>query len=133
MRQTGWRTLRFIEVQLRNDSLSGVLLDRSEFRFELNSSDSFMEDFFHPNAMLTLTLLFAGDHNRDGSVDAAASIVWRKRLGTTYTQDHYHVWCSHFGQTAAGGSAASGAIPEPATTLLLLFASAGGSIGRRTF
>src|SRR5262249_15044183 len=40
-----------------------------------------------------------GDFNYDGTVDAADYVVWRKGLGTTYTQSDYDTWRSHFGQT----------------------------------
>jgi hypothetical protein len=63
----------------------------------------------------------AGDFNHDGTVDGADYIVWRKGLGTTYTQAAYNVWRAHFGPTSGGGSeAASSAIAEPATFALLL-------------
>jgi hypothetical protein len=79
-----------------------------------------------------------GDFNFDGSVDAADYVTWRDGLGALYSQSHYDIWRSHFGQTAAGdaagyplgASAASlSAVPEPAgialavvglNTLLLL-------------
>jgi hypothetical protein len=67
----------------------------------------------------------AGDYNNNGVVDAADYVVWRKGLGTTYTQDDYGVWRSHFGQTSAdGGSAATAnvAVPEPASGMLVLLA-----------
>jgi hypothetical protein len=70
-----------------------------------------------------------GDYNSNGVVDAADYVVWRKGLGTTYTQNDYDVWRAHFGQTAPGGGSGAGAIanaavPEPATVLLLMFAAA---------
>ncbi|HVT30534.1 MAG TPA: PEP-CTERM sorting domain-containing protein, partial [Lacipirellulaceae bacterium] len=50
-------------------------------------------------------------------------IVFRKGLGTTYTQDDYNAWRAHFGQTYATGAGAGATIqsvPEPATGLLLI-------------
>jgi hypothetical protein len=55
-----------------------------------------------------------GDYNRNGEVDAADQVVWRKVLGTIVTpytgadgngngvvdQDDYGVWRAHFGQTS---------------------------------
>jgi hypothetical protein len=59
-----------------------------------------------------------GDYNRDGSVDAADYVVWRKTDGS---QDGFNIWRANFGQTA-GGSAAlpsaatlPAAVPESAT------------------
>ena len=74
----------------------------------------------------------AGDFNQDGAVDAADYAVWRKGLGTTYTQNDYNIWCAHFGQTTGSGSggSANAAVPEPATALLLMFATAVRSLVR---
>jgi hypothetical protein len=65
-----------------------------------------------------------GDFNEDGTVDAGDYVVWRKGLGTTYTQADYDVWRAHFG-TAGGGVSPSQtsaeplpAVPEPTTSLL---------------
>jgi hypothetical protein len=58
----------------------------------------------------------------DGTVDAADYVVWRKGLGTTYTLEHYKIWRAHFGQAGGSGSGASadGAVPEPATIVMLI-------------
>jgi hypothetical protein len=63
-----------------------------------------------------------GDHNLDGVVDAADYVLWRKGLGTTFTQDDYNTWRTHFGQTDATGSSAhpNSAVPESATLILSL-------------
>ena len=55
-------------------------------------------------AHLDLGPTLAGDFNEDGVVDAADYVVWRKGLGTTYTQKDYDTWRAHFGQTAGIGS-----------------------------
>jgi hypothetical protein len=62
-----------------------------------------------------------GDFNDDGVVDTADFSIWRKGLGTIYTQADYDVWHANFGQTratAAGASLAAGTIPEPAAIVL---------------
>ncbi|HVT28407.1 MAG TPA: PEP-CTERM sorting domain-containing protein, partial [Lacipirellulaceae bacterium] len=49
-------------------------------------------------------------------------IVFRKGLGTTYTQDDYNAWRAHFGQTYATGAGAGATIqsvPEPTVVVLL--------------
>ena len=71
-----------------------------------------------------------GDYSRDGSVDAADYVVWRKTGGS---QDDYNIWRAHFGQTAGSGTGASAnaAVPEPATLVLLMFAAAGWCLMRR--
>jgi hypothetical protein len=63
-------------------------------------------------------LTVPGDFNGNSFVDAADYAVWRKGLGTTYTQADYDLWRAHFGQTAASASAkpagsAASAVPEP--------------------
>jgi hypothetical protein len=65
---------------------------------------------------------FPGDFSHNGIV-AAAYVVWRKGLGTTYTQIDFEVWRAHFGQTAAGsgsGVTTNAAAPEPTSALLFL-------------
>lgn len=75
----------------------------------------------------------AGDFNRDGIVDSTDYVVWRKGLGTLYTQGDYDVWRSHYGPTAitGAGAGANSAVPEPATLVLLTFAVVGIRLPRR--
>jgi formylglycine-generating enzyme required for sulfatase activity len=84
-----------------------------------------------------------GDFNHDGSVDAADYVVWRKGLGTTYTQADFNTWRANFGATlytgsAAGatgavlsGSSASPVVPEPTSLLLFALTSASFFFTRR--
>ena len=74
-----------------------------------------------------------GDFNHDGSVDTANYIVWRKNPGGIYTQNDYNIWRTHFGQTAGNGAGANAnaAVPEPATTMMLTFATASWLLRRR--
>jgi len=62
------------------------------------------------------------DFNHDGVVDAADYATWRKNYAGMYTSSDYDLWRANFGQTAASGLNASGAIPEPATFWLLVLA-----------
>jgi hypothetical protein len=74
------------------------------------------------------SLLVPGDYNHDGMVDAADYIVWRKGLGTIYTQSDYNVWLTNFGRGTVGsgsGSTAGAAVPEPTSLVLLMVAMAG--------
>jgi hypothetical protein len=86
----------------------------------------------------------AGDYNNNGVVDAADYVVWRKNDGSTNTLPNdliggtigtaqYNQWRTHFGQTTGSGSGAraNAAVPEPATLVLLLVATAGALIRRR--
>jgi hypothetical protein len=75
----------------------------------------------------------AGDYNHNGIVDAGDYTVWRKGLGTTYTQNDYNVWRANFGQTAGSGSGATpnAAVPEPTTVKLLFLAVTSLRLWRR--
>jgi beta-glucanase (GH16 family) len=72
--------------------------------------------------------LLPGDYNNDQRVDAADYVVWRRGLGTTYTQADYDVWRANFGQTIGSGGALPSAeplpiaVPEPTTLTLLIMA-----------
>jgi type II secretory pathway pseudopilin PulG len=76
--------------------------------------------------------LLPGDFNRDGSVDAADYVVWRKANGSTATffqgadgngsgavdATDYAVWRGQFAATAGSTTAASFTVPEAATAWL---------------
>jgi uncharacterized protein YjbI with pentapeptide repeats len=68
-----------------------------------------------------------GDFNATGTVDAADYVVWRKGLGTVYSQDDFDDWRENFGVTAGGAATETvfsrGAVPEPGTFGLLLLAA----------
>jgi hypothetical protein len=72
----------------------------------------------------------AGDFNGDNSVDAADYVVWRKSDGSL---EDYDVWRAHFGQTGGSPSAqrAAGAVPEPASTALIILGCTGLVARRR--
>jgi hypothetical protein len=122
------------EVTQRDVTLAGVLADGTPFSFELDSVpkvDQGSIQVFEPDALLTVTRVLPGDFNADAAVDAADYVVWRRGLGTIYSQAHYDVWRANFGLAAGGGAAAAlAAVPEPAT-LVLLWASLCTSYGWR--
>jgi hypothetical protein len=79
-----------------------------------------------------------GDFNFDGYVDAADYVVWRKGLGTTYTQSDFDVWRANFGRAAPGAGAgvgdsgdASTAAPEPGSLVLWMLGIALSVVVRR--
>jgi hypothetical protein len=81
-----------------------------------------------------------GDYNGDDVVDAADYVIWRKNLGQpvamngdgadgnengTVDPDDYNVWRTNFGrviQGPASGAGQSAAVPEPATSGMVLTA-----------
>jgi hypothetical protein len=78
---------------------------------------------------LTGRVHIPGDFNFDGYVDAADYVVWRKGLGTTYTQSDFDVWRANFGRAVPGAGAGAGvgdsgdastAVPEPSAILLAI-------------
>jgi hypothetical protein len=79
--------------------------------------------------MITVNLLEVpgqdGDHNGDGTVDAADYVVWRK-LNIDGEQG-YTAFVENFGEPAGGGG---GTVPEP-SALALMGVAVGMMIARR--
>jgi hypothetical protein len=70
-----------------------------------------------------------GDYNDDGNVDAADYVICRKFQGTSgelpnnpsggvIDMDEFNIWRENFGGSSGGGN--GGAVPEPASALMLL-------------
>src|SRR5262245_58478087 len=89
--------------------------------------------------LVTFSSPLPGDFNGDNVVDAADYVVWRKGLGTPYTQDDCNPWRAHFGSALGAGSGSvlpsteplSAAVPEPPSTSLLLVFGLAVGIQRR--
>ena len=95
---------------------------------------------------LILTSLFtglAGDYNEDGVVDAADYTVWADSMGQTgaglaadgdgngvIEQADYNIWKTNFGMSLVGASG-DAAVPEPATSVLLLGMVVVGTLVRK--
>jgi hypothetical protein len=91
---------------------------------------------FNPDleaASFQTLLIFPGDYNRDGTVDAADYVVWRDSLGQSGTNlaadgdqsgaidsGDYAVWRAHFGQTVSSTTVAPATVPEPASMLVVV-------------
>jgi hypothetical protein len=103
-----------------------------EFQFfNTQTSVSSDTDFFIKSmSILAGSPAVPGDYSRNGIVDAADYLVWRKRLGTNYqlfnevsgvtpgmvTAADYAAWRARFGNTSGAGSASVLlAVPEPGT------------------
>lgn len=93
-----------------------------------------------PDQMLIIELTPSdslGDFNHDHLIDAADYTVWRKGLGTTYSQSDYNNWRAHFGQSLATGANArrdiAAAVPEPSCVMAvpIVVAAISLSIRRR--
>jgi len=81
-------------------------------------------DWLHRCSSVVYRFVDAGDFKNDGVLDAADYVLWRKGLGTTYTQDHYNVWprALRVGGPVGrrSGSSSNSAVPEPASAILLM-------------
>lgn len=93
-------------------------------------------------------LVSTADYNHNRVVDAADYTVWRDTLGSTtdlrangddtgasaglIDLADFNFWKAHFGEAAGSGSGgtANGAVPEPATSVLLMLVAAGWSFQR---
>jgi hypothetical protein len=62
--------------------------------------------YFNPLAVAD-SIHIAGDFNQNGAVDASDYILWRKGLGTTFSQSNYDDWRAHFGETTNSGAGLS--------------------------
>ena len=74
-----------------------------------------------------MSSILPGDFNVDGTVNAADYTVWRNGLGSTYTEEDYELWKSHFGMSTGSGSAANASLqaaaPEPSGLIALAIGS----------
>jgi T5SS/PEP-CTERM-associated repeat protein len=93
--------------------------------------------------VLSIVPALAGDYNTNGTVDAGDYVVWRKTNGQqghglladgtgngAVDADDLAVWRANFGATSTGLGAAV-AVPEPASTALLLAATIFLPLARR--
>jgi hypothetical protein len=72
-----------------------------------------------------------GDHNKDGVVDAADYVAWKKNPSAfNGTPLGYDEWVENFGEMLGGGGE-GGVVPEPATWLLLAMAASALGFTRR--
>ncbi len=94
--------------------------------------------------VLSVVPSLAGDYNTNGTVDAGDYAVWRKTAGQqghglladgtgngTVDADDLAVWQANFGATSAAGLSATVAVPEAASTILLLSATIFAPFARR--
>jgi hypothetical protein len=76
------------------------------------------------NAAQDLRVAAPGDFDFDGYVDAKDYVVWRKKLGVSYTESDFAVWQAQFGWTpngngSSGDLSGNSSVPEPAAITLL--------------
>ena len=84
-------------------------------------------DYGTPGQLILEAAGLAGDYNRDGKVNAADYVLWRK-TPSSYggSPTGYNTWRANFGNSAGGGgalsTAASIAVPEPDSLELIYLA-----------
>jgi probable HAF family extracellular repeat protein len=121
-----------VDLNTRIDPLSGwELLDAADINDAGQITGQGLIGGQYRAYLLTPVPALPGDFNGNGTVDAADYVVWRKGMGTIYTQHDYNVWRAHFGAVSPGIGAGSGAalpsaeslstaVPEPTSGLMLL-------------
>src|SRR4051812_1740851 len=96
------------------------------------SSADGSKEFFFDNLLITSPGV-TGDYNRNGIVDAADFVVWRKTLGKTGSGlaadgngsnsidvGDYGVWRTRFGSTTTAAQSSASNVPEPNGAYLFL-------------
>jgi hypothetical protein len=115
-----------------NASLTGVFANIASGQ-QLATSDgsgSFLVHYgptspFNPRQVVLTNFqstLLPGDFNRDGSVDAADYVAWRRNPSGNMLVDttNCNTWRANFGRTADQPPAASTSVPEPAAFALIV-------------
>lgn len=120
-----------------SDGENGLL---SSFRTQVSPVNEKSYIGFRVASASPVTIVTAGDYNKNGIVDAADYTVWRDTLnqsGAGLAADgngngiidagDYGVWKANFGNHAGSGAAAvaNAAVPEPSCLLLAIVATAG--------
>jgi hypothetical protein len=80
---------------------------RRKLVIELDGGMGELFKFHTGHGFLGTSMALSGDINGDGVVDTADYVVWRKGLGTSYSQQLYDVWKENMGRTAAGSGGTS--------------------------
>jgi autotransporter-associated beta strand protein len=126
-------------------ALNGVAQAAGTYGSSASSATFKNDEYFSGTGILSVINL-PGDFNVDGVVDAGDFIIWQKNVGqpagslpndstgATIGSSQYQLWMTNFGRTApgSGGGQGNGAVPEPSSIAMLLFALAVPLARRRT-
>ncbi len=119
--------------------LNGVMQPNGTYGATGSGATHVMDEYFAGSGILSVgALIFAGDYNDDGFVDAADYAVWRENVGQpagSLPNDNtgapigdaqYNLWRSNFGNAAGSASGLGtlrqtqgGAVPEPSSIALV--------------
>lgn len=110
----------------------------ADIDFSLLNAFQFTMPAYSVTTLVLISNSLPGDFNRDGTVDSADYVVWRKNKGMTNSlandngiggivgSAHYNLWRSNFGNLGSGAGARpqteGTAVPEPAMALFSIMA-----------
>jgi hypothetical protein len=126
-------------------STSASITRQADIQLDLLNAFQYTMPAWSVTTIVLISDGLPGDFNRDGQVDAADYVVWRKQLGQTgniaadANEDNvvdikdYNLWRSNVGRTESAGTGAFVAIPEAATSRLAFLAMFALILRRRSF
>jgi hypothetical protein len=112
--------------------LGNIFTPLGEQDLEIVAVTADLEDLFLDVSYVNAPTTLPGDYNRNGVVDAADYVVWRKTLGQNVPNgtgadgdgngvvqpNDYNFWRARFGSTNGAGALLSAPVPEPGSLLL---------------
>ena len=125
-------------------STSASITRQADIQLDLLNAFQYTMPAWSVTTIVLISDGLPGDFNRDGQVDAADYVVWRKQLGQSGniaadanednvvdTKD-YNLWRSNFGRSESAGIGASASVPELSTSHLAVLAACALVFCRRT-
>lgn len=101
-----------------NPGQAGPSSDSNLHTIVFHNSTGSVGDYVIDNVSLQVSGALSGDHNSDGSIDAADYVVWRKT--NINDQQGYDDWRANFAAMSNGASLFNAAVPEPSSIVLLI-------------
>jgi hypothetical protein len=115
---------------------AGTLAAGTSYRWQVRYQDNY-GDWSNFSALTQLSIIapLEGDYDKDGVVDTADYVLWRKNPANNGGAEGFNTWRAHFGMTTGGGggsAAMSTPVPEPATVLHIILWAGIVAAGRRS-
>jgi hypothetical protein len=126
-------------------STSASITRQADIQLDLLNAFQYTMPAWSVTTIVLISDGLPGDFNRDGQVDAADYVVWRKLFGQTgniaadANEDNvvdikdYNLWRSNVGRTESAGTGAFATIPEVPTSHLAFLAMFALILRRRSF